>query len=67
MALYSPRTRVAGDYELADGYWESKLGPLQERPMLLTTELSFYPGSKNMLYRRDILGPLGHLPGAQQG
>lgn len=49
MALYSPGTRVAGDYELANGYWESKLGPLQERPMLLTTELSFYPGSRNML------------------
>lgn len=47
--IISPGTRVAGDYELANGYWESKLGPLQERPMLLTTELSFYLGSKNML------------------
>lgn len=47
--IISPGTRVAGDHELANGYWESKLGPLQEWPVLLTTGLSFYLGSKNMV------------------
>lgn len=53
---------------MAYGYWESNLGPLQEQPVILTTELSFCPGSKNMLTGGAfILGPLRHLPGAQQG
>jgi hypothetical protein len=34
-----PKTRVTDDSEPLFGSWEKNVGPLEEQPMLLTTEL----------------------------
>ena len=39
----SPEIGVTGSYELPCECWELNLGPLEEHPMLLTTELSLQP------------------------
>lgn len=49
VGIRSPRTGVTGDYKLPCGYWESNFGSLQEQLMLLITELSNHPQSKNMM------------------
>ena len=37
-----PRTGVTNGCEPPRGYWESNPGPLEEQPVLLTTEPSLY-------------------------
>jgi hypothetical protein len=44
----SPGPRVTGGCELLCGSWDSKLGPLEEQPVLLTTESSLQPHIKNV-------------------
>ncbi|EDL01779.1 mCG144933, partial [Mus musculus] len=39
----SLETRVTGSSEQSGGYWESNPGPLDEQPVLLTTEPSLSP------------------------
>lgn len=49
----SPRTAVTDGGEPPCGFWESNLGPLPERPALLTSESSLQPQGCS----------LGKLPG----
>jgi hypothetical protein len=41
-----PETGVTNGFELQYGCWESYLGPLEEQPVLLTTEPSLLPLSE---------------------
>ena len=50
----SPRTEVTDGFEPPHGYWESNLGPLEEQPVLLSTEPSLQPLA--IYFGEELLG-----------
>ena len=51
--IKSPRMRVTDSYELPCKCWQLNLGPLEEQPVLLTTEPSFSPFS--LCFKTDYI------------
>jgi len=56
----SPGTGVTDSCELTCGCWELKPGPLEEQPVLLTSEPSLQP--PHLLFLKDLLNPYSPLP-----
>jgi hypothetical protein len=46
--IRSPGTRVTDDFEAPYGFWDSNQGPLEEQPVLITTEPSLQPPSHDI-------------------
>jgi hypothetical protein len=49
-----PETGVTNGFELPCGCWESNLGPLEEQPMLVTTEPSLHPRSSTFKVNKKM-------------
>jgi hypothetical protein len=60
-----PGTEVIDDWGLSSGCWESQVGPLQERQVLLTTELFLQTCPNSRVLMKKI--PLASvLPGCER-
>lgn len=56
-APWIPRNWIHNDCEPSCGFWVLKPGLQQEQQMLLTTELSVSPASKDMVAKRNKICP----------
>lgn len=54
----APETRVTGSYELPCGGWELNPAPLEEQPLLLTSESSLQPEKDCLFFKIALLSCL---------